>query len=475
MLTPDRAGQSRARDPSPGTSPIPAHLSLVAMDPNPDEPDDKPLAEIMRGIDAKEEPEDQRPRLAQPVGAGAPRGIKRKVGLSGYRGVAFHQVSGKWRARITSQAGDGRQRALGYYNDRETAARAWDAAARELGFKEEFLNFPHEGGEPAGAGPAQARAIGAHEGSSALLLAAAGAAENVARPFAVAPPSAGAIAAPRGNARRGTGVKGVRAKGNGTYEARIKLRNDAVRKCLGRFKSVQEAQRAYDNAARQAGYCVNQCARVGDLLDSDTFNALGEYTTAKGVKAVNKATATTLLSAPPPTPIVASGKRDGAGAEPSASAPASNALVAVPDAASETAHATSHGGLSAAATAAVPEGRELYAAFLLDKPGIHRFLGVFEEASAASGAIKRTVPEWKRKNEEREVKNGSGSAKKMRLAAAETRDGARARAGVGAGAGEELLLRPRGSVAEDLSAPPGANAPQGAGIHASLAEEVAGA
>lgn len=454
------------------------------MGPNPDEPDDKPLAEIMRGIDAKVEPDDQKSRRVPHVGAGAPRGMKRKVGLSGYRGVAFHQVSGKWRARITSQAGDGRQRALGYYNDRESAARAWDAAARELGFKEEFLNFPHEGGDPAGAGPApaRARAIDAPEGSSAILLAAAGAAENAARPFAVPAPPAGAIAAPQARSRRGTGVKGVRAKGNGTYEARIKLRNDANRKCLGRFKSLQEAQRVYDNAARQAGYCVNQCARVGDLLDSDTFNALGEYTTAKGVKAVNKATALTLLSAPAPTPITASGKRDGAGAEPSASAlqsnaaaappsnvaaaPPSNAAAAVPDAASEAAHAASHGGLSAAATATVPEGCELYAAFLLDKPGIHRFLGVFDQASDASVAIKQTVPEWKRKNEEREVKNGS--VKKARRAG-----GAGSLAG--ASAGEELLLRPGGSVAENLSAPPGANAPQNAVIHASLASEVAGA
>ena len=477
-MTTDRAGQSRARDSSPDASPIP-RISRVAMGPNPDEPDDKPLAEIMRGIDAKVEPDDQKSRRVPHVGAGAPRGMKRKVGLSGYRGVAFHQVSGKWRARITSQAGDGRQRALGYYNDRESAARAWDAAARELGFKEEFLNFPHEGGDPAGAGPApaRARAIDAPERSSAILLAAAGAAENAARPFAVPAPPAGAIAAPQARSRRGTGVKGVRAKGNGTYEARIKLRNDANRKCLGRFKSLQEAQRVYDNAARQAGYCVNQCARVGDLLDSDTFNALGEYTTAKGVKAVNKATALTLLSAPAPTPITASGKRDGAGAEPSASAalappsnvaaaPPSNAAVAVPDAASEAAHAASHGGLSAAATATVPEGCELYAAFLLDKPGIHRFLGVFDQAADASVAIKQTVPEWKRKNEEREVKNGS--VKKARRAG-----GAGSLAG--ASAGEELLLRPGGSVAENLSAPPGANAPQNAAIHASLASEVAGA
>ena len=33
---------------------------------------------------------------------------------------------------------------------------------------------------------------------------------------------------------------------------------------------------AYDNAARDSGYCVNECGKVGDLLDSDTLNRIGE-------------------------------------------------------------------------------------------------------------------------------------------------------------------------------------------------------
>jgi hypothetical protein len=81
------------------------------------------------------------------------KGTKRKVGASGFRGVAFHLVSGKFRARITSSTGDGRQRALGYFPTKEEAAKAWDRAARGLGFDEEYLNFPFSGAEGSEGGP----------------------------------------------------------------------------------------------------------------------------------------------------------------------------------------------------------------------------------------------------------------------------------------------------------------------------------
>ena len=80
------------------------------------------------------------------------------------------------------------------------------------------------------------------------------------------------------------------------YEARIKLRDRPNRTCLGRFKSALDAMRAYDDAARLAGYCVNECGAVGDLLDSDTYAHIGVATRsiAKGVKTVTKAEATAL-------------------------------------------------------------------------------------------------------------------------------------------------------------------------------------
>ena len=80
---------------------------------------------------------------------GGARGTKRRAGKSGFRGVALHNKSGRYRARITSTAGDGRQRALGYFSTAEEAAKAWDAAARQIGFAPELLNFPDEGEEKA--------------------------------------------------------------------------------------------------------------------------------------------------------------------------------------------------------------------------------------------------------------------------------------------------------------------------------------
>ena len=44
--------------------------------------------------------------------------------------------------------------------------------------------------------------------------------------------------------------------------------------------SALEAMRAYDDAARLAGYCVNECAKVGDLLDSHAYQAVGVATPA---------------------------------------------------------------------------------------------------------------------------------------------------------------------------------------------------
>ena len=122
------------------------------MGPNDDGADDQPIADMLRTIEPArrevgdgEAPADGAARVPSAPPAVTPpvsKGTKRKVGASGYRGVAFHQVSGKYRARITSSTGDGRQRALGYFPTKEEAARAWDDAARLLGWAEECMNFP---------------------------------------------------------------------------------------------------------------------------------------------------------------------------------------------------------------------------------------------------------------------------------------------------------------------------------------------
>ena len=303
-----------------------------AMGPNDDGADDQPIADMLRTIEPArpavgdgEAAADGAARLhAAPLGAATPpvsKGKKRKVGASGYRGVAFHQVSGKYRARITSSTGDGRQRALGYFATKEDAARAWDVAARCLGWAEECMNFPIPGSFPPGIGnappaspappafgdhdsdpdrarhargPARgpapnesdrgaaaarmggggfglpgddsrrfARPTGPHGGppgspfpaqsvvaSSMPELHADGADMTSRRPGALPPDR-------RRHAGNGTGCKGVRCKGNGMYEARIKMRDRPSRTSLGLFKTALEAMLAYDDAARSAGYCLS--------------------------------------------------------------------------------------------------------------------------------------------------------------------------------------------------------------------------
>ena len=455
------------------------------MGPNDDGADDQPIADMLRTIEpARRELGDgeaaadgaARPHAAPPGALTPPvsKGTKRKVGASGYRGVAFHQVSGKYRARITSSTGDGRQRALGYFPTKEEAARAWDRAARELGWAEECMNFPASGsafpgaataGAPAaspppppafrdhdpGPGPARNRhrASGFHEaeaggdldddarnrvGAFEQSVVASSAPESAAemnRDVSSSSRLPGALPADRRRrAGNGTGCKGVRFKGNGMYEARIKLRDRPNRTCLGRFKSALEAMRAYDDAARVAGYCVNECGAVGDLLDSDTYAQIGVATQsiAKGVKTVTKAEATALTCREKTTATAigndasasaAAANRPGAGASgdgggapgdaasaegPSAAAANENGVVGVP------APPSMPAPLTAAQIGAAAESEPLYAGFILDKPGIHRFLGVFASPEAAHATVKATVPEWKRKNELKQKTGVLGSA-----------------------------------------------------------------
>lgn len=58
---------------------------------------------------------------------------------SGFKGVIFHKQSGLWWARI---AVDGKDKSLRMHATAEDAARAYDAAARELHGAFAYLNFP---------------------------------------------------------------------------------------------------------------------------------------------------------------------------------------------------------------------------------------------------------------------------------------------------------------------------------------------
>jgi hypothetical protein len=61
---------------------------------------------------------------------------------SKYQGVCWEKRSNKWQARITY---DGKRHSLGYFEDEQEAARAYDRAARAQHRDNALLNFPAEG------------------------------------------------------------------------------------------------------------------------------------------------------------------------------------------------------------------------------------------------------------------------------------------------------------------------------------------
>ena len=65
----------------------------------------------------------------------------RKQTSSKYKGVSFHKPNGKWRAGIKS---GGKFKHLGYFENEEDAARAYDAAAKIYHGEFAVLNFPDE-------------------------------------------------------------------------------------------------------------------------------------------------------------------------------------------------------------------------------------------------------------------------------------------------------------------------------------------
>ena len=66
------------------------------------------------------------------------RSFQKVRGKSKFRGVWWVKDRKKWRARITV---DEKHKHLGYFDDEEEAARAWDASAIENGYNPEALNF----------------------------------------------------------------------------------------------------------------------------------------------------------------------------------------------------------------------------------------------------------------------------------------------------------------------------------------------
>ena len=67
------------------------------------------------------------------------RSFQKVRGKSKFRGVSFHKRDRRWRACFMDS--NGKQKDLGYFDDEEEAARAWDASAIENGYNPEALNF----------------------------------------------------------------------------------------------------------------------------------------------------------------------------------------------------------------------------------------------------------------------------------------------------------------------------------------------
>jgi hypothetical protein len=62
-----------------------------------------------------------------------------KNNTSGFKGVSWNRRQGQWQSYITA---DGKRRHLGFHGTAETAALAYDVAARELHGAFAYLNFP---------------------------------------------------------------------------------------------------------------------------------------------------------------------------------------------------------------------------------------------------------------------------------------------------------------------------------------------
>jgi hypothetical protein len=67
---------------------------------------------------------------------------RKRRGVSQFKGVYWHTSGRKWKAQITES---GHRRSLGYHPSEESAARAYDAAARRLFGEYAALNFPLPG------------------------------------------------------------------------------------------------------------------------------------------------------------------------------------------------------------------------------------------------------------------------------------------------------------------------------------------
>jgi hypothetical protein len=156
---------------------------------------------------------------------------------SHYRGVCWYKNSKKWVATITY---DGKQHNLGYFEDEEEAARAYDKEARAQRGDNAKLNFAAEGER-------HLKAKKAAEEERTRAAKAAEKEEKKAEKKAAALKKKAATKA----AKKPSCFTGVYPTGCAVYPWKATIRINNRDQHIGKFETEVQAARAYDNVAKQ--------------------------------------------------------------------------------------------------------------------------------------------------------------------------------------------------------------------------------
>jgi hypothetical protein len=206
-------------------------------------------------------------------GLGQGKGVERQT--STYRGVNWNKIRNKWKAGIKY---DGKKHYLGYFEDEEEAASAYDEAARAQNGEKAQLNFPtlnEQAAEEAkqqhwtkcGEAGSQYRGVHWKKNSNKWLAAirydgkrhnlglfedeeeAARAYDRAARANHGEKVQLNFPAEGESGSRKSSKYRGVSwLKNNNKWQANI--RYDGKLQYLGTFEAEEEAAKAYDRAAR---------------------------------------------------------------------------------------------------------------------------------------------------------------------------------------------------------------------------------
>eukprot|EP01044_Picomonas_judraskeda_P001606 COSAG03_NODE_99_length_12968_cov_7.661668_5_plen_1442_part_00 len=175
--------------------------------------------------------------------------LARPTETSRFVGVSWHKANQRWRAHIYN---GGRTKHIGYFDDEETAARAYDAAALELGCS--AVNFP-----TAGAGDDNdVSTVDSSDGSDSERCSSG---QEARRRAASTKRAVQQLA----KTSRFVGVSWHKA----TQRWEVKIGNGGSSKYIGCFDNEETAAQAYDAAALELGRSAVNFPTVGASDDND--------------------------------------------------------------------------------------------------------------------------------------------------------------------------------------------------------------